>query len=167
MQSMYCTDCDISLILYLVEPVFVPEVGVCQNLVKLRMIFPSNPIKPKSHYLEIYSDKSKASNSFPSWTTVIPFKFSWIIKFRWCSKAWRPGGYAPDTFSRVPEEFNTDVGPLKWESRLLIFYFCTNIVTVSYICLLREFWHFLNIRSEPRPNVVSQPHRGRCENTVW
>ena len=98
MQSMYCTDCDISLILYLVEPVFVPEVGVCQNLVKLRIILPSNPIKPKSHYLEVYSNKSKASNSSPSWTTVIPFKFSWIIKFRWCSKVWRPGGYAPDTF---------------------------------------------------------------------
>ena len=55
-----------------------------------------------------------------------------------------PADMRPVLFPRVPEEFSLDVGPLKWESRLLIFYFCTNIVTVSYICLLREFWHFLN-----------------------
>ena len=47
MQSMYSTDCDILLILYPVEPLFVPDVGVCQNLVKLQIILPSDPVKPK------------------------------------------------------------------------------------------------------------------------
>ena len=37
MQLMYSTDCDILPILYPVEPLFVPDVGVCQNLVKLQI----------------------------------------------------------------------------------------------------------------------------------
>ena len=46
MQSLYSTDCDNLPILYLVEPVFVPDVGICQSR-QIVNIFPSDPVKPK------------------------------------------------------------------------------------------------------------------------
>ena len=47
MQSLYFTDCDNLPTLYLVEPVFVPNVGICQSR-QIVNIFPSDPVKPKS-----------------------------------------------------------------------------------------------------------------------
>ena len=56
----------------------------------------------------------------------------------------------PAFFPQVLEEMSRYVNPLKWKSRLLIFIFCINIVTILYICLLIKFWRFLSFRSEPR-----------------
>ena len=50
MQSLYSTDCDNLPILYLVEPVFVPNVGICQSR-QIVNIFPSDSRKTKNLYL--------------------------------------------------------------------------------------------------------------------
>ena len=46
MQSLYSTDCDNLPILYFVEPVFFPNVGICQSR-QIVNIFPSDSRKPK------------------------------------------------------------------------------------------------------------------------
>ena len=43
MQSLYSTDCDNLPILYLVEPVFVPNVGICQS----RQIVNNFPVRSR------------------------------------------------------------------------------------------------------------------------
>ena len=48
----------------------------------------------------------------------------------------------------------------------MIFILCINIVTVCYICLLREFWRFLSFRSEPQLKRGLATSTGRCKNRV-
>ena len=65
MQSLYSTDCDNLPILYFVEPVFFPNVGICQSR-QIVNIFPSDSRKTKNLYLELYSNESKCKISFLS-----------------------------------------------------------------------------------------------------
>ena len=65
MQSLYSTDWDILPILSFLEPVFFPNVGICQSR-QIVNIFPSDSRKTKNLYLELYSNESKCKISFLS-----------------------------------------------------------------------------------------------------
>ena len=71
MQSLYSTDCDNLPILYFVEPVFFPNVRICQSR-QIVNIFPSDSRKTKNLYLELYSNESKCKISFLCRTFAIP-----------------------------------------------------------------------------------------------
>ena len=110
MQSLYSTDCDNLPILYLVEPVFVPNVGICQSR-QIVNIFPSDSRKPKIftwNYIRMspnakflsYVERSRSPKYNKS-------------QFRWWSKDCNLQGYAPSFFPRVLEEMSRYVDPLK------------------------------------------------------
>ena len=110
MQSLYSTDCDILPILYLVELVFVPDVGICQ-ISSNREYFPVRSRKTKNLYLEIYSNESKCQ-ILCKLNVRDPLNFN-KLNLGDVQKTDIPADMRPAFFPRVLEEMSRDVDPLK------------------------------------------------------
>ena len=102
MQSLYSTDCDNLPILYLVKPVFVPNVGICQS----RQIVNNFPVR--SRKTKIFTWKYIRMNPnvkfFARWTLVIPL-ISKKLNLGDFQKTGIPMDMRPAFFSRVLEKW--------------------------------------------------------------
>ena len=118
----------------------------CQSR-QITNIFPSDSRKPKCFTWKYTRMSPMQILSFVERSQSPKFNKE---QFRWCSKGWSLLGCAPSFFPQVLEEMNWVCSPSEVEIKTADFYFLHKQRYNIYICLLIEFWCFLNFRSEPR-----------------